>query len=164
MNRTRGESAARERPGIERWFRVVLFVSLALNLLVAGLFVGVAIMHGRDGRPPAFRMDQVGGPITAALSPRDRRWIGRELHRRFGQSRLPREDLVDKYQGIIDSLRAQPYDGMALRRAVQERLSAIQERARLGQKLLFERIDGMSDSERADLAARLERILGSRLP
>jgi Heavy-metal resistance len=59
--------AAPRAPG--RWMRVALVLSLAVNLLVAGMAVGVALRGG----PPETAVRDLGfGPFAAALSPADR--------------------------------------------------------------------------------------------
>ena len=56
------------------WLRIIFFLSLALNLLVAGLVIGHMLGDGPDRRVP--RVDRMGGPMTFALSHEDRRAIG----------------------------------------------------------------------------------------
>ena len=64
------------RPG--RLWKIVLVVSLALNLAVAGLVIGAAI-KGRFGDGPPRSFDLGAGPISRALEPEERRQIMRDL-------------------------------------------------------------------------------------
>ncbi|MEO0678101.1 MAG: hypothetical protein AAFZ02_11155, partial [Pseudomonadota bacterium] len=61
--------------GLGRGGRVLLYLSLAVNLLVVGLVVGALVSGGeklRDRRPPSA--GEAGfGPVFAALEPEDRR-------------------------------------------------------------------------------------------
>ena len=69
------------------WVRVLLVVSLALNLLVIGAVAGVIIKGGpfKHGGPPHMAQGGVG-PLTQALSKEDRRAIGREMRQKGQQS------------------------------------------------------------------------------
>ena len=39
------------KPGMKRWLRVVLVLSLAMNFVVIGLVAGAALHFGRSGPP-----------------------------------------------------------------------------------------------------------------
>ncbi len=145
------------RPG--RKLRIVLFASLALNLLVVGLVVGAMVAHGfgKDGRPP--RMDQVGGPMTRALSEEDRRALGREMHRAYRDRRPDRAAIRAEFEQVIAALERTPYDPEIVRASVERQMQAVAEGARLGRELLLERLEEMSDAERAAYAGRLREAL-----
>lgn len=138
-----------------RWFRVLLGVSLALNLLVAGLAIGAALRFGGpDGmRPPPRSM------ATAMIRamPQD--------HRAAMWTQTRSEDADNRASRAADTeavgvaLRAVPFDADALAavlQAVGTRRAALQ--ARIQQAWLTQ-VAQMSDAERADYADRLEHML-----
>ena len=141
-----------------RWGRVVLFASLAINLLVVGLLAGAMLRHGRsDGHPPL--RDLGYGPFGAALSVEDRRELGRRMADRAGDLRTNRDDIRRQFAEMLAALRAKPFDGASLAALVAQQETKLAERKAIGQALLLERIAAMSDDERATFAGRLERTL-----
>lgn len=147
------------KPRMRRSVKLLLFLSLAVNLLVAGLFVGAVVHHfsDRDGRPP--HVHRPGGPLTAALTREDRRAIGKAMRASMRESRQSRDE---EYDAIIAALKAVPYDAETVRDTVGRQLETIHSRAEQGTELLLERLDAMSDAERAVFAERLEEELQSR--
>ena len=89
------------------WLRVVLLVSLALNLLVVGVVAGHFLRDDPKGRVP--RVDRMQAPMTFALSHEDRRAIGKALRQEYRDNRPSREEVVAEYQGVIAALRADPF-------------------------------------------------------
>ena len=139
------------------WLRLLLFVSLALNLLVAGVVAGHILRDGPDGRVP--RVDRMGGPMTFALSPEDRREIGHALRDAYREKRPTREQIMAEYQGVIEALRSDPFDRRGLQSAFDRQLASTQDRVAIGQEVLMQRITTMSDAERHAFADRLEEGL-----
>ena len=148
-----------EQPRTWRGIRIVLFVSLALNLAVAGLVLGAVASHrfGRDDHPS--RLDRAGGPLTEALSAADRRAIAKALRQAAREERPTRADIRAEYQAVIAALRARPYDAEALREAVERQSQGLKRRVDLGREILLHRLAGMSDDERAAFAGRLEAVI-----
>jgi uncharacterized membrane protein len=140
------------------WGRIVLFASLALNLLVAGLVGGAILRHDRYGDGAPLR-DLGYGPFGAALSMSDRHVLTRELVGRAGDLRVNRDDIRRQFAEMLAALRAKPFDPGALQALVGQQRSKLEERQAIGQQLLLERIEAMSDDERAAFADRLERNL-----
>ena len=103
-----------------RWMRVLLGVSLALNLLVAGLAAGAALRHGRAGGMHAAP-HSLAGAMIRELPPQDRRAL----------SALARDDLARDGHGdrrarrraeaaaVTGALRAVPFDAAALRAVLE---------------------------------------------
>lgn len=134
---------------------MLLVVSLALNLLIAGAVVGALISGGKWRHHGPLRLEAMGGPLTRALSQEDRRAIGHEIrdtYRRDGTSRARHREEIER---LVEVIRATPFD----RAAVEDRLARIRgmflERLTLGQTLLLDRLEAMSDDERAAYADRL---------
>ncbi|WP_158585607.1 periplasmic heavy metal sensor [Pseudooceanicola sediminis] len=137
--------------------RVLLFVSLAANLAVAGIVVGAFLKHPPMEGPP--RADRIGGIFSYALTHEDRREIGREMMREIRANRPERGAVKAEFQRILTALRSDPYDSTALRASLQNQLQEAMRRQDIGQKLLVERISQMSRKERMAFADRLEEAV-----
>jgi uncharacterized membrane protein len=146
-------------PGGQRWLKIALAVSVALNLAVAGLVAGAWL---RDGPGHGMPRDMSFGPFTEALSDTDRRELRRTLGDRAHGFREARQEMQADLQALLTTLRADPFDPAAAEAA----LTAIERRATdrldLGRDLIAERILAMSDAERDAFADRLERGLKRR--
>jgi len=126
-------------------WRIVLVISLALNLAVVGVVGGFMVRSSGDKGPP--RSFDVGlGPIGRALDREDRRAIGAALRN-------------------APQLRADPFSEAALVVVLEvpaTRVAAVRETAITA---LTNRIVGMSVADRHALADRLaENGRGSRKP
>ncbi len=139
------------------WLRIVLFTSLALNLLIVGAVVGRLATGGPDRRVP--RADRMGAPLTFALNEEDRRAIGHALKQKYGKDRPSRRQIEAEYRGVIAALRAQPFDASQVEAALTRQQKIGAERVALGQRLLMDRVLEMSVAERALFADRLEEGL-----
>lgn len=150
---------ATARPAMRRGLRILLFVSLALNLLVAGLVIG-AVAHqagGSRSHPP--RVERPGGPMVAALTRADRIAIGKALREADRAGRPSRDELRAEYDAVIAALTTVPYEPETVRAAVERQTQGFSRRADLGRDLLLERLAEMSDEERAAFAMRLREVL-----
>lgn len=147
---------------MRRGVRILLFASLALNLLVAGLVVGAVVAHrvGDSHRPP--RIDQVGGPMTRALSQDDRRAIGKALREAYRDRRPARSEIRAEFDRVIAALQTSPYDPSAVRDSLERQMTGVQEGARIGRELLLQRLESMTDDERAAYATRLREELSRK--
>jgi Spy/CpxP family protein refolding chaperone len=155
------ETPVRRAP-LRGWVKGVLFVSLALNLAVAGLALGAVLRHGDMTDRPRARVDQIGGLYTAALSRDDRRSIWREMRAMQGEGRPDRGQIRAEFDAVVDALRADPYDPSQVRLIVERQFQAGIARQQLGQSLLLARIDTMTPSERMQFADRLAERLEKR--
>ncbi|KQI72114.1 hypothetical protein AN191_08175 [Loktanella sp. 5RATIMAR09] len=137
------------RPG--RLWRVVLVLSLALNLAVIGVVVGSAA-SGRWGDGPPRSFDLGLGPIARALEPQERRAIGRQLR----EDRSLRDfDLRDRVNRVVAALQADPFDPDVLRALLAEqnaRMTAVQATA---QEVVVEEIVAMTPERRRAFAERV---------
>lgn len=155
-------STSRTASRTPAWLRIVLFVSLALNLLVVGIVAGHALRDEPRGRVP--RVDRIGGPMTFALSEEDRREIGHALRRYYRENRPSRQEIEAQYRGVIDVLRADPFEPQLVEQAFARQRAASTERMEIGQTLLMERLTSMTSDERKAFADRLEEGLKRRGP
>lgn len=138
-----------------RLWRVVLVVSLALNLAVAGI-IGGAMVSGRFGERPSPRIDFAIGPVARALTDDERRAIGRDLR---ADRSLRGHDFRGQMAAVAAALRADPYDPavtLALLEEQADRLNQVQARARMA---VLDRIAAMPPERRRAFADRLEQEL-----
>ena len=144
--------------------RIVLFLSLAFNLLIVGLVAGALLGGPRDrDRAPALR-DLGFGPFVQALPRADRAAMGRAIKREAGSFRENRAELRRQFEAFLTALRAEPFDAAEVARLITDQQSRIGERQALGQRLLLERIEAMSASQRAAYADALDKSLRRRSP
>lgn len=144
------------KPAMKLWLRLVLFASLALNLIVIGLAVGVARHGAPDKRLP--HGDPFGGPYLGAMEKDDRRAIIADL-RKSGEGRRSRDEVRAEFDQIIAALRATPYRPEQVEAIIRGQFDDIQTRARTGTDAMLERLRTMDDAERAAYAGRLEEAL-----
>ena len=146
--------------GPRKVWKFLFVLSLALNVAVIGLVVGVGYRFANGKPPQAFEFGL--GPIGMALSPQQRREIGRSLRENAnvrGMSR-PRNDRMTAQ--VIDALRSEPFD----KEVLQQALSSSRERAQLLQAAardaFIAQVEAMSGDERAAFAERIENATKRR--
>ncbi|SFD55976.1 periplasmic heavy metal sensor [Roseivivax sediminis] len=143
-----------------RWLAPALFVSLALNLLVAGVFAGVVLGDG----PPHRGAEKHGGdpsfPYIRALDDAQRGALRESFRRSLqegGEDRSARRArFVGGYEAAARVLRAEPFDRAALARAMSEQAERAAARRTRGQAVLVEFLAGLTPEARAAYADRLE--------
>ncbi len=141
------------------WGKILLFVSLAFNLLVVGLVAGVLIGGPRDrDRNPALR-DLGFGPFVWALPREDQRALREAMRGAEGSFRENRTRIRSQFEAILTALRAEPYDPSEVERLVVAQQDRISERQALGKRILLDRITVMSPDERVAYANKLAEAL-----
>jgi uncharacterized membrane protein len=142
-----------------RWGRAVLFVSLALNLAVAGV-VGGAVLgrFGHDRNILAAR-DIGFGLFNEALTPQDRKALRGAFVQARPDLRAERQKIRGDLQMILAALRADPFEVAVLRTAMDAGAARIQARQEQGKMILLDYLQTLPASERASLADRLEDSL-----
>lgn len=154
------------KPGAKsgvNWTRVLLFTSLAINLLVVGMVAGAFI---RSGGGPGRMVDEGSvlrdmgyGPYGQALTPEERRAMRRAVERKAKDLATNREALRQQMQTLLEALRKQPYDPAVVHAIVTQQQTRLKERWDIGRDLLLGHIDAMTDAEREQYAKRLARIV-----
>ncbi|MBN2631648.1 MAG: periplasmic heavy metal sensor [Rhodobacteraceae bacterium] len=147
-------------PKSGKGLKILLAVSLALNLAVVGLVAG-AMLRGHDAdrsRSVAVR-DFSFGPFTEALTRDQRRAMLRDFASKGPGLRDLRAQVGRDFDAVLASLRASPFDPVAFQTAVARQGEAIAARSDAARAAMVSLIVGMSDPERAEFAARLERAL-----
>lgn len=145
-----------------RWGRLVLFVSLALNLAVVGVVGGS--MLGRKGhdRKDFVARDVGFGLFNEAFTEDDRKELRRAYSKANPNIRAERDQMRNDLQTILTALRAEPFDVAVLRAALDAGAARIEVRQAQGQALVLDHLTMMSEDERAEVANRLENALTRR--
>ncbi|MDY6858076.1 MAG: periplasmic heavy metal sensor [Pseudomonadota bacterium] len=141
-----------------RWGRVILALSLAMNLLVLGLVGGSALYHSRNGAPPGREILEYG-PYTRALSPEDRRALRSALRHDAGAMRSTRREVRQDFERLLQLLRTEPFDVAAAAGLLEAQQARVGEQVELVRRLFLEQISAMEPEERAAFADRLEQVL-----
>ncbi len=145
------EQAKRTRA--PRWMQILLAISLALNLGVAGMAAGSFLRTAGPARDLGL------GPLGDALSREDRRALRRAfvaLHPELGRGAAA---LRGDFDPLLAALRADPFDPAALDAALEGIVMHNVGRMRSSRDLIAERLKAMTPQSRAAFAARLETIV-----
>lgn len=142
------------------WIKVLLGLSLALNLAIAGVVAGFVLRGG----PQGVRGANMGYAAPYVLA------LPRELRREvFGKVRSD-ERLPDRrarradYRAMIEVLRATPFDASAVQ-AVLDRQSDTASRVQAaGQAAWLEVVSRFSDAERVAYVAQMEEEMKRKGP
>lgn len=141
------------KTGSNRKLKILLAVSLALNLGIAGLVGGVML---RDG-PPRGGKDFGLGPLSEALSHEDRKALRKSFVERHPDIRGDRKEMQAEFAAVVAALRAEPFDPAALDQALAAVAARNQTLLDSGRLLVAERLKAMTAEERAAFAERLEK-------
>ena len=144
------------------WIRVLLVMSLAINLLIAGIVIGAVTSRGGDGSPRTTvgaARDLGPLPFVMALEPSDRRALGGALRSEASSLRQNREALRVRFEALLGALRAEEFDRETVRRLLAEQRTLGVRRQEIGERILLDRREEMSAEERRGYADRLDRSL-----
>ncbi len=161
MNDPKTTSLTPQKPPF-RWGRLVLFVSLALNLAVVGVVGGAALGRKGHDRPEYVARDVSFGMFNEAFSEEDRKGLRRAYTQANPNLRAEREQMRSDLRRVLTALRADPFDAAVLRNALEAGAARIEARQTQGQALVLEHLATMSLEERAEVADRLENALTRR--
>ncbi|EEE36379.1 hypothetical protein RKLH11_212 [Rhodobacteraceae bacterium KLH11] len=144
-----------ETPAPKRkWMPVLLVVSLALNLLIAGIVVGSVLRFkggDRAGAPPGF-----GPALYYALPKPDRTALRAELSEMRGKRSHRRKQ---DFRALSQALRAVPFDPETVGFLLQQQAQTTAELQMALHQQWLARVSAMSDDERAAYADRLEEVV-----
>ena len=139
------------------WARVVLIASLALNLAVVGVVAGAAWRFGGDRYDR--RASDFSVPYIRALSPADRRAIGKELRRAQGHETTGKAARGARFEQMSEALRAEPFDLARVEELSLQQRSAVNARLSAAQEIWLSYVAQMTPNERAAYADRLDEAL-----
>ncbi len=148
--------------GTKPWLRVLLVLSLALNLLIIGTVAGAMFTWSNWKSHHSARLDATAGPLTRALSREDRRAIGKEMRAAHRAGKFTQRDHRAELEGLIADLKAEPFDPAPVSERLSRHRAAFEERLELGMGLLLNRLEQMQPDERAAYADRLQEVLSKR--
>ncbi len=144
-----------------RWVLPSLFISLAANLLIVGIVIGIFFVSG--GERPDRTSREVGalvGPhFFRALEPADRRALIRDVARQRDKVRENRAELRQRLERLHDLLQSETLDTAAVRALLAEQRASISSRHKLGEELLLRRLAEMTPEARQAFADRLAASL-----
>ena len=150
-------------PRRRTWPRVLLVVSLTLNVLVLSVIVGAHFRDGREGRfPPSPSPDRSllrdGGfmPFFDAMPHDARERMADALRAEGGGVRPDRAALAADFRDFVAALRAEPFAPGAVSEVLETQHQRIEERVVAGRTLLLDQIVAMTPEERIAFADALE--------
>ena len=135
-----------KKPG--RTWRIVLVLSLGLNLLVIGFVVGLALT-GPERKSGPRGLDLGPGPLAQALSPQERRAVLLDLRASGG---FQRGQMREYMQDLLNALRATPFDPDVLSEVMTAQRQKLNQMQDAAQSALFAQINAMSPERRAAFA------------
>jgi len=147
---------------MRRSLRVLLFASLAANLIVVGLVAGAVFGNEKQNAKPPRDADFMGA-YTRALPKEDRRAIGRLIRDHHRQSGISRSAARQEFQAMLALIRATPFDAEAMEQRMSTQAQAAFTRREAAQQFWLDRVAGMTDAERLDYADQIEAQL-KRVP
>ena len=150
---------APKRRSMPLWLRVVLVLSLAGNLLVIGLIVGVASSPKGPRGSERIAGDVGAAPFVRALEGEDRRALAREIAQKNGGFRQMRQETRARAEELFAALRAENFDRAAVEALLQGQREQAAQRQLAGEAALLNRLEAMTLEERVAYAERLAQAL-----
>lgn len=145
-------------PRTARWIRIVLGLSLAMNLLVVGLAIGVAIrIDGKKDK--AWVPPPIGAVLFKEMPREDRKALHQEV---FGAREGRRDRRLQDAQGVYEALKAVPYDPEPIRVVLEAQSDDMRRFQTSLREAWLERLSKMSDAERAVYAERFWERMNKR--
>ncbi|MEK6217418.1 MAG: periplasmic heavy metal sensor [Boseongicola sp.] len=145
-----------------RWLIPTLFVSLAFNLLIVGIFVGFVASPNsprNSDRNDGHMRSMIGEPFVRALPRQERQALIKAIRAESGRLRENRDALRARFEALLVSLRASPFEPEAVARLLQEQSSVAVRRQQIGEEILINRLAAMSPNQRATYADQLAHAL-----
>jgi len=137
-----------------RWGKVALVASLSVNVLIAGLAIGT-FANVKKGNN-FVRTGEASGAYTFALSPKDRREIGKNMMSHFKEMGRDRDALQAEYQRMITVVTAEPFDRDAAQDVLGNQAEFANARRVAAEGLLLDQLESMTVEERLRFAERLQ--------
>ena len=148
-------SPPRRRTGL----RILLFVSLALNMVILGLVGGAILNVSRGEDHPMMVSRDLGlGAYFSALEAPERRALNQELRARRGELRATRTQWRRSVQDVTEAIRAEPFDPAQVRAAVERQAELAARGREYGRDVMISHLEGMTPEQRASFADRLEEM------
>jgi hypothetical protein len=140
-----------------RGFKILLGVSLALNLAVVGVMVGAMLRKGPDGHQRGDRHVSFARPYIQALPREDRVAVFEAT--RSTRKRTDRGVRLAHYQEMTDILRAENFDRAAIENVLTKQGAMTLNAQNAGQNQWLDLIEKMDAKERGSYADAIEDVL-----
>lgn len=148
---------AQPQPRLKRRIKILLALSLALNLLFIGLIAGAAYRHGGKGGGHGPSLQSYGAPYMRAL-PREQRKVLNQAMRADGV--MPgRAERRRFYRDVLAALRAESFDPASVGAALSKQREVVGAVQTAAQDAWLKLVAEMSPSERQTYADALEERL-----
>jgi uncharacterized membrane protein len=137
------------------WTKILLVVSLGLNLAIAGVVVGSVLGHRGGDRPDRF---SGGGfrPYLAALPDSQREQVRTHFLGRHDEMEARRRELRRAGRQVHEAIAADPFDPAVLDLAFSRQRSVYDSIAASGHAALIEILEGMPAADRARFIENLQ--------
>jgi len=146
-----------------RWLIPAFLVSLALNLLIAGVVGGWMLSPRGWHRPGPTDLGDaqglVGSAFVRALPDAQRRQLLKDIFHDRGQLRQNRDSLRQQFETLLTAIRADPFDPAAIEALLEDQRQTAGHRQKIGESLILKRLSEMTPQERSAYADRLEATL-----
>ena len=153
------DAAKPARP--KKRFRIMLGVSLALNLLFVGAIVGaIATGGGKRGGPPDLRA--VAAPYVAAFDLSTKRAMRKDMRAQLPTRKEAKAANKADYEAFLETVRTEPFDAVRAAAIMEKQFMRGAQFQSTGRKVAIERISNMSVEERKAYAERLQGWLEHR--
>ncbi len=147
-----------EKPRTARWVKVVLGVSLALNLAVLGLVAGAMTRsprHGDGGGIARYAM-----PYVIALPREDRREMFKTVRAETDQGQIPsRSERRKLYEDMLNAIEAEPFDRETAKAIFTRQTQATLLGQEAAQEAWLKQIESYDVAERRAYAERIREVL-----
>ena len=138
-----------------RGLRIALILSLALNLLIVGALLGLALVGRGPGGPRGFELGL--GPLVQALEPADRRALAGSLRDRPGVRELRPQRREALLEELTRALLAEPFDRAGLEAVLDAQAQRTRDGMAVARGVFLDRLEAMTAAERRAYAERLRR-------
>lgn len=160
-----GETNDRAGSGCPKWLKIAFIASLALNVIVVGVFAGFSMKESRGGSGPGRQIEWI-----IKLVPEERRDFAKSQFEPLREVlAVEQRKRVQHLAEIVDAIRSEPFVPDTLsavlstrrtssskrREIVQEQLVALLSEFSADERQMF--ADGVEDQVRRWRAARAER-------
>ncbi len=137
--------------------RILLFASLALNMVILGIVGGAILNVSRGEEHPRMIARDLGlAPYLMAMDPDQRKQLEKASGSFKPKLREGRKEWRDAYVQTLDAIRAEPFDANALRAAMAWQSELATRSRDVGLEVMIQQLEGMSAAERAAFADRLK--------
>ncbi len=147
-----GETNQRTATGCPRWVKIALIGSLALNLIVIGMFAGHAIRDTRDGASANRQVEWI-----IRLMPEKRRDFAKaEFEPLREVLALEQRKRLQHLAEIVDAIRSDPFVPETLSAVLETRRLASIKRREIVQEQLVTTLNEFTASERLEFANNID--------